>query len=711
MYYALALRLCVVFGMTLGSVWAGCVFSSDCNNRGSCVNGQCQCDPGFIPPTCQPFCQSAADCSDHGSCVNDKCQCDSGWQGERCQSQGCSLQCTHGGVPNTNTSACDKCVDCALGWTGQNCSTWDPSVLPDLEKALLDVINDHHTFLRQQASLNPLPGPSGWGLDVFSGELMKLPVVELTYTDSTKVWGGYRLPVEAIFTPYQVPAGQGSSYVFKGIADYDGLRTSMGSQNQGRQGIFAEPREDVWSETWKSAADDRSMTVVQWAYNVYDLELPTDSHTRKFNFTLSKYTRKALDMLPPYSNETKDIFQLFFANYGTSFAKTSQNGGLLEQRSHWQSWLTQQRAQSTKAGGAPEAFSLSQLQGFAQDDFYVATKQQDPTWTPKPVDPSYVAERKADAPNCYGGSDVAACGAGDFASWKNSIVQAPIPTSWTVGALDQLVADPDVSAAVKVAIDDYILQQKADWKAVNLCPLCSAGGTCSAATRDNVCSCNSHSMGRKCSACLYGWQSVAKQCATPVCTPQTCQNGGTYSCPSPWNWKCTCPAHATGTLCQTCESGWTGTNCASYTCGTLCSRNGPDVEGNPLCTGPNTCSNVCYQKTKSFPNGYTCQGHNLMTAPSGKCSSTCTYPDYMCCGGLCHNANMGMDSLSCCGTGTYVAYSSFPYSGQLCCHGSVQQLYSGFTALKCCGFGTYNPANYQCKYNPAFGNYSVEELR
>ena len=41
------------------------------------------------------------------------------------------------------------------------------------------------------------------------------------------------------------------------------------------------------------------------------------------------------------------------------------------------------------------------------------------------------------------------------------LLQAPIPTSWTVGALDQLVADPDVSAAVKVAIDDYILQQKA----------------------------------------------------------------------------------------------------------------------------------------------------------------------------------------------------------------------------------------------------------
>ena len=74
----------IALALLLPAIAGACVVSSQCNAPfGSCINGVCKCDAGFLPPACTAFCQNRTGCSDHGNCVanNDipKCDCDPGW--------------------------------------------------------------------------------------------------------------------------------------------------------------------------------------------------------------------------------------------------------------------------------------------------------------------------------------------------------------------------------------------------------------------------------------------------------------------------------------------------------------------------------------------------------------------------------------------------------------------------------------------------------
>eukprot|EP00462_Mataza_sp_D1_P016053 CAMPEP_0175153438 /NCGR_PEP_ID=MMETSP0087-20121206/19739_1 /TAXON_ID=136419 /ORGANISM="Unknown Unknown, Strain D1" /LENGTH=640 /DNA_ID=CAMNT_0016440121 /DNA_START=76 /DNA_END=1995 /DNA_ORIENTATION=+ len=457
-----------------------------------------------------------------GSAITTNANATLGGKGTGVKSKGATSPVPTGACPIRTHLTAQLALTAPWGGRAKLVLPGDPSVLPELPKALLGVINDHHTFVTQQAKLNPLPGPVGWGVDAFAGTLIKLPVIELSYTDTSKVWGGYRLPVEAVFTPYQVPAGTGQTYVFPGIEDYEGLRTTFGSQNMGRQGIFTEGRADVWDSIWKSNSHDQSLTVTQWEYDVYSVDLPVDPVTRRFEFVLSKFTNRAINMLPPeYNENTAEIFDFFFENYGTSFAKTSKNGGLLEQRSVWTSWLTTQRAESTTPGGAPPSFTLNDIAEQAQNVLYNSTGRSDPGWHHSTVDPDYANASHVIGTQCFGGDPLEACGS---AAWIATLPKYPASSQWVTGAMDQLVADPVVSAAVKAAIDTYIAKQKAAWAATSLCPAnCGAGGVCDPTSRANKCSCPANIMGRMCSACVYGWTgyTATNACQKPVCAPVT----------------------------------------------------------------------------------------------------------------------------------------------------------------------------------------------
>ncbi|KAI4885851.1 hypothetical protein NFI96_020463 [Prochilodus magdalenae] len=88
---------------------------SNCNNRGRCVNGQCVCNPGFTGPDCSAK-ACPKNCSNRGRCVNGKCVCDAGFAGPDCSARACPGNCNKRG-----RCVNGKCV-CESGFTGVDCS-------------------------------------------------------------------------------------------------------------------------------------------------------------------------------------------------------------------------------------------------------------------------------------------------------------------------------------------------------------------------------------------------------------------------------------------------------------------------------------------------------------------------------------------------------------------------------------------------------------
>ncbi|XP_017333169.1 N-acetylglucosamine-1-phosphodiester alpha-N-acetylglucosaminidase isoform X2 [Ictalurus punctatus] len=99
----------------------------DCNQHGTCVDGQCVCQPGWATPTCANLTCQPADCGDHGLCTPDGCVCDAGWIGVNC-SQECSAGFYGDKCKKTcmciNGGSCDpvhgRCT-CPAGFHGVSC--------------------------------------------------------------------------------------------------------------------------------------------------------------------------------------------------------------------------------------------------------------------------------------------------------------------------------------------------------------------------------------------------------------------------------------------------------------------------------------------------------------------------------------------------------------------------------------------------------------
>ncbi|XP_069961217.1 teneurin-m-like isoform X2 [Cherax quadricarinatus] len=92
-----------------------------CEERGHCILGRCQCEPGYSGIDCsQVLCPIL--CSGHGDYMNGQCRCHPGYKGKECQLR--HHECE---VPDCNSQG--QCIDgqchCAKGYTGDFCQTVD----------------------------------------------------------------------------------------------------------------------------------------------------------------------------------------------------------------------------------------------------------------------------------------------------------------------------------------------------------------------------------------------------------------------------------------------------------------------------------------------------------------------------------------------------------------------------------------------------------
>lgn len=91
----------------------------NCGPNGTCVDGTCECDPGFLGANCDQTLCDTIDCGPNGTCnpSTGECECDLGFSGPNCETNLCdTIDCVNGDC-NPTTGACT----CNEGFEGEDC--------------------------------------------------------------------------------------------------------------------------------------------------------------------------------------------------------------------------------------------------------------------------------------------------------------------------------------------------------------------------------------------------------------------------------------------------------------------------------------------------------------------------------------------------------------------------------------------------------------
>ncbi len=93
----------------------------NCGPNGTCVDGTCECDEGFLGTNCEQTLCDTVNCGPNGTCnpSTGDCDCDPGFSGSNCEINICdSIDCVNGECdPATATCICNE------GFEGDNCDT------------------------------------------------------------------------------------------------------------------------------------------------------------------------------------------------------------------------------------------------------------------------------------------------------------------------------------------------------------------------------------------------------------------------------------------------------------------------------------------------------------------------------------------------------------------------------------------------------------
>ena len=91
---------------------------NNCMGRGSCRDGQCECQPGYTYFDCS-LRTCAADCSGNGMCFNGTCHCKDGFCGADCSAKCCPNDCSgHGECAQSGGKGVCRCEP---GFSGADC--------------------------------------------------------------------------------------------------------------------------------------------------------------------------------------------------------------------------------------------------------------------------------------------------------------------------------------------------------------------------------------------------------------------------------------------------------------------------------------------------------------------------------------------------------------------------------------------------------------
>jgi len=107
---------------------------SNCSLHGECIDGECECEPGFEGDSCgvESVCEPSTDCSGHGVCRYGICFCDPGYNGTACELMNelvCPQQCSGNGFCAASRGGCE----CMPGYVGASCAERDQSASCPLE--------------------------------------------------------------------------------------------------------------------------------------------------------------------------------------------------------------------------------------------------------------------------------------------------------------------------------------------------------------------------------------------------------------------------------------------------------------------------------------------------------------------------------------------------------------------------------------------------